>query len=41
MAYFKNENRELAKKTLTEALKLRSDFPGAEEARATLQKISK
>jgi Tfp pilus assembly protein PilF len=41
MAYLKNENRELAKKTLAEALKLRSDFFGAEEARVTLQNISK
>ena len=36
MAYYKNGNRDLAKKELAEALKINPGFQGADEARATL-----
>ncbi len=39
MAYYKNNNLLMAKKELTKALQLDPKFPGAAEARATLQKI--
>jgi Tfp pilus assembly protein PilF len=39
MAYFKNGEKENAKKELKKALELDSKFSGAEEARATLKLI--
>ena len=39
MAYYKNGNRDLAKKELIEALKINSGFQGAAEARATLDAL--
>ena len=39
MAYYKNGNRDLAKKELNEALKIDPKFPGADEARATLNAL--
>jgi Tfp pilus assembly protein PilF len=39
MAYYKNGNLDPAKKELDQALKLDSNFEGAEEARATLKLI--
>lgn len=39
MAYYKNGNRDLAKKELSAALKINSGFAGADEARATLNNI--
>ena len=39
MAYYKNGNADLAKKELEGALKLSSDFEGADVAKATLQGI--
>jgi Tfp pilus assembly protein PilF len=39
MAYYKNGNHDLAKKELNDALKLSTDFPGADEARSTLNAL--
>jgi len=39
MAYYRNNNLSMAKKELSKALQLDPKFPGAEEARATLEKI--
>jgi tetratricopeptide (TPR) repeat protein len=39
MAYFKNGDRENAKKELKKALELSPGFPGAEEAKDTLAKL--
>jgi tetratricopeptide (TPR) repeat protein len=39
MAYYKNGDRELAKRELERALKLDPKFPGSEEARETLKKL--
>jgi tetratricopeptide (TPR) repeat protein len=39
MSYYKNENFDLAKKELNQALKIDPNFEGAEEARATLKLI--
>ena len=39
MAYYKNGNRDLAKKELNEALKIDPKFPGADEARAALNAL--
>jgi Tfp pilus assembly protein PilF len=39
MAYHKNGNLDLAKKELEGALKLSSDFEGADVAKSTLQSI--
>jgi Tfp pilus assembly protein PilF len=39
MAYYKNGNRDLAKKELSAALKINSGFAGADEARATLNAL--
>jgi tetratricopeptide (TPR) repeat protein len=39
MAYYKNGNRDLAKKELDEALKIDPKFQGADEARATLNAL--
>jgi Flp pilus assembly protein TadD len=39
MAYFKGGNKELAREELTKALSLGTKFPGAEEAKATLQAL--
>ena len=39
MAYYKNGNRDLAKKELNEALKIDPKFQGADEARATLDAL--
>ena len=39
MAYYKNGNRDLAKRELTEALKIDPKFQGADEARATLNAL--
>jgi Tfp pilus assembly protein PilF len=39
MAYYKNGDKENAKKELEKALELDSKFSGAEEARATLKLI--
>ena len=36
MAYYKEGEKDLAKVVLTQALKLRQTFPGAQEARDTL-----
>jgi Tfp pilus assembly protein PilF len=39
MAYFKNGNKEDAKRELKKALELNPKFPGAEEAKDTLNKL--
>jgi Tfp pilus assembly protein PilF len=39
MAYFKNGDKELAKKELAKALALDPKFTGADEARTTLQAL--
>jgi tetratricopeptide (TPR) repeat protein len=39
MAYYKNDNKEMAKKELTVALKSDPKFPGAEKAKETLQAL--
>ena len=39
MAYYKNGDPERAKQALQQALQLRQDFPGAEEARAVLERL--
>jgi tetratricopeptide (TPR) repeat protein len=39
MAYYKNGNHDLAKNELQAALKLAGDFPGADEARSTIEAI--
>ena len=40
MAYFKNGDKENAKKELRKALELNPGFPGAEEAKDTLAKVN-
>jgi Tfp pilus assembly protein PilF len=37
MAYYRNGNKEIAKKELKKALDLDPNFSGAEEARATIK----
>jgi len=39
MAYFKNGDKENAKRELKNALELDPKFPGAEEAKETLSKL--
>jgi len=39
MAYYKNGNREQAKKELNAALAINTRFAGADEARATLNNL--
>ncbi len=39
MAYYKNGDKEAAKKTLEALLKSGSNFSGAEEAKKTLQEL--
>jgi Tfp pilus assembly protein PilF len=40
LAYYKNGEKELARKELKKALSLDPKFPGAEEAKAALEKLS-
>jgi tetratricopeptide (TPR) repeat protein len=40
MAYYKNGEKDLAKKELNKALQLSKDFPGSEEAKKTLSEKS-
>ena len=39
MAYYKNGNKELARKEINAALKINQTFDGAEEAKNTLKKL--
>ena len=39
MSYYKNGNRDLAKQELSAALNINPGFPGADEARATLNQL--